>query len=71
MGSDRTGVNLVLAIRDFALAEAEELEATAQELKVRAVQMESQADVLRRIHAVAAPHFPKVTVRMLNEATGT
>jgi hypothetical protein len=70
MGSDRTGVNLVLAIRDFALAEAEELEATATDLKARAVLMESQAEVLRKIHAAAAPHFPRVTARLLKQASG-
>ena len=67
--NQNTGVNLVLAIRDHALAEAENLEAAAQEYRAKATMMESQAEVLRKIHAVAAPHFPKESARLL-KATG-
>jgi hypothetical protein len=68
--SGQGGMNLVLAIRDHAVAGAEELEQAAAELRARAVVMEGQAEVLRKVHAVAAPYFPAPRVRMLEKATG-
>lgn len=63
--NESTGLNLLLAIRDHAVPEAEELEKAAADLRGRAQEMEGRAAVLRQLHAVAAPAFPAVSMRML------
>lgn len=68
MSQDLKGVNLLLAIQDHAIPEAEELETEAADLRARAHAMEGRAAVLRKIHAAAAPHFPTNTPRLLRES---
>lgn len=63
--TESTGVNLLLAVRDYALVEAAALEKAAAECRSRAAAMEGRAGVLRQIYAVAAPHFPETGVRLL------
>ena len=68
--SEQPGINLILALKEYALPQAEELEAGAAELRGKAEAMESRAKLLRAIHAQAAPYFPKSDVRLLKEAKG-
>jgi len=63
--NEATGLNLLLAIRDHALSEAVDLEKAATDLRGRAQEMEARAGVLRQVYAVAAPHFPAVSMRRL------